>query len=361
MVSVTLNYSQYSLPASLAGVLFLGGLVYSISSKNLRIVVLSILIGLASLTHQAIAYRAASEEKSIYDFWWQMSWRAPSIRPETSLLAQYPFDIGDNGSLIWGPANFIYYPEPQKLSWVVLPLSGITNQPETIKNIMTGEKDDEMNLVVTNASFHHDYGNMLVMAQPSEDVCVRVVDAAWSEYSTNDSSLTFISGPYSKIGDILPVAKSPIPPQPPFGAEPAHGWCYYYQKAELARQQMNWQEVGRLGDQAIKQGFHPNDAIEWMPFLQAYAYLGEIQSLDNAAKSVRQEPYYQKQACEDLRKMNNAKHHLTQMVGMSHIFEHSICDQSLPKLEGKVLLTIRCSHNGHAQHEESDAKCKEPI
>ena len=314
MVSVTLNYSQYSLPASLAGVLFLGGLVYSISSKNLRIVALSILIGLASLTHQAIAYRAALEEKNIYDFWWQMSWRAPSIRPKTTLLVQYPFDIGDNDSLVWGPADFIYYPEHQNQSWAAIPIIAITVQPETIKNIMTGANGDVMNLVVTNSSYHFDYKNMLVMAQPGEDVCVRVVDTTWSEYSTNDNSITFVSGPYSKIGNVVPAGKSPVPPQPPFGAEPAHTWCYYYQKAGLARQQGNWQEVARLGDQAIKQGFHPNDAIEWMPFLQAYAYLGEIQSLDNAAKSVRQEPYYQKQACENLRKMNNAKHPLTPLV-----------------------------------------------
>ena len=322
--TVTFNFSQYGLPASLAGILFLGGLVYSIFPRNLRIIVLSILIGLASLTHQAIAYRAASEEKNIYDFWWQVSWRAPSIRAGTTLLAEYPFGIGDNDSLVWGPANFIYYPEQQYQSWAVLPLSAITMQPETIQNIMIGKKSDEKNLIVTNISYHLDYRNMLVMLQPNSDVCVRIIDSALPEYSNNDNAWAWISGPYSKIDNILLDSKLRTPPQPPFGDEPAHTWCYYYQKAELARQQENWDEIVRLGDEAMKLNLHPNDQIEWMPFFEAYALTGNIQNLDRVAKSVKREPYYRKQICKNLLTMNKNKHPIAPAVQKE--INHLFCD-----------------------------------
>lgn len=236
-----------------------------------------------------------------------MSWRAPSIRAGTTLMAQYPFEIGDNGSLIWGPAAFTYYPEKQSEAIAYTPITSITVQPETLKNMMVGEKGEKINLVVTNIKYDYDYHNMLVMSQPNNDVCVRVINATWSEFSVNDSALTVLSSPYSKIENITTGAKFRVPPQPPFEAEPPHGWCYYYQKAELARQLEDWREVARLGDEAIKTSLEPNDAIEWMPFLQAYAYLGNVNRFEMLAKAIRKEPYYQKQACENLRKMNAGK------------------------------------------------------
>ena len=46
------------------------------------------------------------------------------------------------------------------------------------------------------------------------------------------------------------------PAQPPYllGPEPEHDWCYYFEKAELARQQADWQQVAMLGDQALGDG-----------------------------------------------------------------------------------------------------------
>lgn len=320
--TVTFNFSQYLLPASLAGILFLGGLVYSIFPRNFRLIALSILLGLAALTHQAIASRAITEEKTIYDFWWQMSWRAPSIRAGTTLLASYPFDLGDGDSLIWGPANFIYYPETQNQSPAVVPLSALTMQPETIENLMLGKSEDVTDLIITNAKFHYDYRNLLIMTQPNSEACVRVINPTWPEFSNADNSLLMVSAPYSRVENILPGEKPPAPPQPPFGSEPAHGWCYYYQKADLARQQGNWQEVLRLGDEARQKRLESQDPIEWLPFIQAYAYAGEIESLDDAAKALKKEPYYRKQACENLHKMNDGGYPLQPQVldDVNHLF-----------------------------------------
>jgi hypothetical protein len=187
---------------------------------------------------------------------------------------------------------------------VVLPFSGVTLQPETIANIMVGGKLDATDRTITNAKFHYDYRDMLVMTMPRSDSCVRVLNPLWPEFSTADTGLTLASAPYSKVENILPDAKPAAPPQPPFPAEPAHGWCYYYQKADLARQQGDWQAVARLGDEARKQKLAPNDAIEWLPFVQAYAFTGDLSGLQSAAKAVKKEPYYRLQACQNLRKMN---------------------------------------------------------
>ncbi|MDD2923127.1 MAG: hypothetical protein PHQ36_12650, partial [Anaerolineales bacterium] len=57
-----------------------------------------------------------------------------------------------------------------------------------------------------------------------------------------------------------------------YGPEPAHAWCYYFQKADLARQTKNWDEVAKLGDVAFKLDDYPNDPVERFVFIEGYAH-----------------------------------------------------------------------------------------
>jgi tetratricopeptide (TPR) repeat protein len=60
-----------------------------------------------------------------------------------------------------------------------------------------------------------------------------------------------------------------------YGPEPAHGWCYHFQRADLARQMGDWEEVIKLGDAAFKLDDHPNDPLERFVFIEGYAHLGD--------------------------------------------------------------------------------------
>jgi len=106
--------------------------------------------------------------------------------------------------------------------------------------------------------------------------------------------------PNSKIDNVITQGASPAPPPLIFGNEPPHNWCFYYQKASLARQQMDWQKVAQLGDKAQRLGLHPNDQIEWMPFLQAYAILGDQKQVKDISTRINTDPFYQHQACANL-------------------------------------------------------------
>jgi len=68
----------------------------------------------------------------------------------------------------------------------------------------------------------------------------------------------------------------PVMPEGLFGKEPPHTWCYFYEKAELARQAGDWELVARLGDEAINQGYAPSDPYEWLPFIEAYALSDDL-------------------------------------------------------------------------------------
>lgn len=60
-----------------------------------------------------------------------------------------------------------------------------------------------------------------------------------------------------------------------FYTEPVNSWCYYFEKADLAKQKKDWQEVIRLYEQALEQGYPFKSERERYPFIEAYAQLGQ--------------------------------------------------------------------------------------
>lgn len=61
----------------------------------------------------------------------------------------------------------------------------------------------------------------------------------------------------------------------PYSPEPEHGFCYYFQKAELARQFEEWDEVVELGDVALELEGHALDPAERFVFIEGYAHVGD--------------------------------------------------------------------------------------
>jgi hypothetical protein len=58
-----------------------------------------------------------------------------------------------------------------------------------------------------------------------------------------------------------------------------------------------------LGDEAIKLGYHPIDLVEWTPFLQAYAYLGDWQAFKVIVPKIKLPVFVKLQACAALNEM----------------------------------------------------------
>ena len=104
-------------------------------------------------------------------------------------------------------------------------------------------------------------------------------------------SLTVQSLKNASTGRILPAPTLPgYPPTDIFGPEPKHTWCYLYQKAELARQSGDWDQVIELGDQAKSQGLSPqasssNTPFEWLPFIEGYGHAARWQEAQELSLS----------------------------------------------------------------------------
>ena len=300
------RFSHYALPASLAAVTFIVGLVYMLADTRIRLATLSALIGLSVLTHHAVAAQVRNEETLINDFWHQVAWRAPALRAGTMLVVNYAgINYADGSDIVWGPANFIYYPQPQRQVPVTVPIAAARMEADTPRNILEGAQLDTTYIIVNEIRYNFD--NLLVISMPSENSCIHVLDTKWAELSIADTALIALAAPRSRIENILMDEKLHTPPAIVFGEEPSHGWCYYYQKAQLARQKADWDAISKIAGEVTRLDLHPNDQVEWMPFLQAAAMSGDVKQVKQISTRINVEKLYKQQACQNLRAMDGLK------------------------------------------------------
>ena len=289
------SFSRYALASSVGVSIFLAGLLVKLNGRILRSAVIGVLLLASVLTHHANSVKYAKETAAMRTFWWQVSWRAPQFEKGTTLIANYPVGAAEEDYFVWGPASLIYYPEKQNPESIQPGLYAVVLNRETITKVLTrqGQKFDNRKNIFT----YKNYRNILILTQPSVDSCVHVIDGRQPEYSSSEWDSIRVAGQYSEIERVLVDETPHAPPTVVFGAEPPRGWCYYYEKADLARQKGDWLEVLRLGEEAFDQGLSPKDAIEWMPFLQAYAAASDIKRLSEIAPKVVADTYIAQQAC----------------------------------------------------------------
>lgn len=76
----------------------------------------------------------------------------------------------------------------------------------------------------------------------------------------------------SNLARIQTAAPQPFSLFTDIFGEPLPHWCYYYEKADLARQLQDWNEVVELWDDAQQGGFSPQNGVEYLPFIEGFAH-----------------------------------------------------------------------------------------
>lgn len=303
------DLSRYTLVASAGAVVLITLIITKLETRTLRVGSASFLVALAVLTHYGNSVRAVFITEAMQNFWWQVSWRAPNIKPGTMLIANYPVGAIQEDYFVWGPANLIYYPEKQKEVPIKITLPAVVLTDETVLQILMGRGEETPER--RGNELTRDFKNVLIMTQADANSCVRLIDGNNPDLSVHEPQRIMLISSKSNLDHVLTHEDGRIPPRPVFGKEPPQDWCFYYQKADLARQQGDWLEVARLGNEAQKLGLHPNDQIELMPFLQAYAYLGDQKQVKGLSTRINTQLFYRQQACDQLSSMVDAKYTLS--------------------------------------------------
>ena len=311
------DYSRYTLIASVGAALLLVTVIEKISA---RVAVLSFFVAVAVLTHYGNAVRAVDETQATRDFWWQVSWRAPGIEPGVTLIASYPGSPLSEDYFIWGPANLIYYPEKQSANPVEIKLPAAVLTDDVVLEIAT---NGGVETPLRRGNYlERDFGNVLVMIQSRANGCVRLINGDVPELSPLDQHRLLLIAPFSNLENVKTDGEFQTPPVVVFGKEPEHGWCYYYQKADLSRQRGEWEKIPKLLKEALALGYYPEDALEWMPFLQASAVLGDVDQVRSTAKLVTIDKFLRLQVCNI---MTDFMEKETLNDDVKFVIEHNIC------------------------------------
>lgn len=262
------GFERYALHASLAvGMVIVGGILFL--RKEVRVWIFIFLLGVGISTHIMNAQVWAEKWDLHRNVWWQLSWRAPQIEEDTVVIVYLPTEYRFRQDYeAWAPVNLIYGTPDTELR-----ISAEVLNQDTAFFIQRGIEDRASVRVI---KFERDFENTLIMSIPTTWSCLRVVDGILPMLSKYETPLIRTVARYSDINRINPESEFQTPSVNIFGEEPEHGWCYYYQKASLARQVGDWEEIARLGDEALLKDIKPLDRSEWMPFLEAYAILGRI-------------------------------------------------------------------------------------
>ncbi len=291
------SFSRYTMIASTgAAFLWTAGLGF-IRNPRVRTVLLSLLLVFASLTHFANGLAHARDAEAVRNFWWQVSWRIPQLEAGTTLVANYPALVEED-YFIWGPANLIYRPESAHEDYVQPAIYAALLNEETIASVQAREPQDFSNR--RGIRTYKNYRNILILSQPASASCVQVIDGKRVELSAAEDKRVTAIASFSEVEHILTAEPFHTPPAIPFRAEPAHGWCYFFEKAALARQVGDWEQAARLGDEALALGLSAGDAIEWIPFLQAYALLDDSARVDEITAFLTPNLTAARQACQSL-------------------------------------------------------------
>lgn len=293
------DYSRYTLIASIGAVMLLALLIEGIAKRGTQLTVLGVLVAVAVLTHYGNTIRYVDETQATRNFWWQVAWRAPKIEEGVTLLAMYPGSPLSEDYFIWSPANFIYYPEKQSNNPVVVKLPAAVLDGNTVTQVTT---NGGVETPLRRGNYlERDFGNVLVMVQSSPNSCVRFLNGASPELNAFDDGRIVMVAPYSKLDAVSTEGDVPVVPENIFGSEPERGWCFYYQQVDLARQRGDWNAVTNLLDEALDKGYYPNDPLEWIPFMQAYAVQGNVDEMREMTKLIVLDRYLRLQVCNNMK------------------------------------------------------------
>ncbi|WKZ47027.1 MAG: hypothetical protein QY306_14525 [Anaerolineales bacterium] len=263
------QWDRYTLHAAFGGVLLLGNLIYISFREQARRVLLFALVA----TGVVVQYQSAAEYRNFWELqrevWWQMTWRAPDLQENTLIYVRLPpgYAFFEDYE-IYGPANLVYAPDAS------IRIAADLITPRTVPLLIQQEVKGNRNRGVY---VHRNYKNALMFTFPTPDSCLHAIDGRLVElpdYSQND--LLLIST-YSKIERIDIFASGVEPPAKLFGSAPETGWCYYYQKISLERQQEDWEGAAQLAEEANRFGYQPRDPSEWFPVFEAYANTGRFE------------------------------------------------------------------------------------
>ena len=264
------------LPFMIGSSILVFGLIYLLNNSQTAFRVLfSLVFSLSAVFQLYQANQFRNDWESFEQFMQQLNWRIPSLDEDTLLVTdELPLKFYSDNSLtaafnwIYGEQTHLeqedgFYPLHYLINYTESRLGASLSslEPGTAVNhhyrtYAFSGSTDQMIL------FYHEPPGCVHLVDPDLDATNPLLPAFLREYAQNSrddlisdvvlqTDVNFISG----------------------GSQ--NSWCYYYEKAALAADLGQWEQIVELGNTAFNLDDHPNDAAERFPFIEGYARTGD--------------------------------------------------------------------------------------
>jgi hypothetical protein len=259
---------RFTLPFMLGSSLILVALIGLVSSRpKLQYGLLSLLVAF-SIGKQFETNVAYVRDWDVQrDLFWQMSWRIPSLEKNTTILTNdLPVTYFSDNSLS-GPLNWIYSREGEMDHILYFASIRLNRGLPDLKPDLAFEQNYLAKTFYGNTS-------QMVVINFEPPRCLRVLDP---EIDPENRLLVPLLRDAAPLSNVSMIRATPAVTMPAslYAPEPGHGWCYYFEKADLARQSGDWEQVVELGDRAFKLDDSPNDPVERFVFIEGYTHIGD--------------------------------------------------------------------------------------
>jgi len=240
-------------------------------------VVVSVLVGGSTSWHLWNANLYRNDWIEVQRFFQQLVRRAPSLAPGTTLL------VNDMRFLELYSDNSL----TAILNWTFAP-EKVSHEMDYMVYYLSVRLGRGLPALEPGLSIAQDYRSLnfsgstdkLLLVYTKPPGCLRILD---------DSRLDFIPGalpedmmaalPLSNLSLIqADVEQRAVPPLNLFDVEPINSWCLYFEEADLAGQQGDWERVAELGDLAFSGNDRENETTEVFIFLEGYLRSGRLES-----------------------------------------------------------------------------------
>jgi hypothetical protein len=280
--------NRFTLPFMLGVSLVFAGILEYLPGRVWTVMIV-LFVALAAGRQALSADEFARDWSAQKALFWQMYWRAPGIQPGTIvLLNQGPLRFYADNSLT-GALNWIYDPGNRSggMDYVLFyPTSRIGG---SLKDLSAGQT---VTYDFISEVFRGNTSQTLAFyyAPPG---CLRLLDPVIDSdnHLIPDDSMMREAATLSSAQWITPGQEASMPSV--YGPEPAHGWCYYFEQADLAAQVGDWPKVVDLGNSALQLNDHPNDPVERFVFIEGFAQDGNWSRVEELAmQSYKVSPHY---------------------------------------------------------------------
>lgn len=271
-LKIEFDYDRFFVSIMLGASLFIIGLADLLLRNSRRTVILSILIGMSTAYQFTIANTFRRDWANQQDFFQQMAWRMPGLKENTAILSyELPLKYAADLQLTAG-LNWLYAPDlnSRELPYALLYLKTRFAPAELRVN-------NPIQINYRTVNFNGSTSNSVVIYKEA-DGCLRVLDPVYGSAETVPGASFYLTDaiPLSNPDQIIADASEPGLEETPFGKNAGNAWCYFYTKAELARQQEDWTQVIQLYKEAQKSELNPALPVENLIFIEAFALTGDM-------------------------------------------------------------------------------------